>query len=85
MDHILSFTAGEKIDLSSIDASTTAAGNNAFAFIGAGAFTGSAGQLRAYQSGSEWFVEGDTDGDGAANLMISVASDHALAAGDFVF
>ncbi|TMJ10948.1 MAG: calcium-binding protein, partial [Alphaproteobacteria bacterium] len=85
MDHILTFTAGEKIDLSGVDASTTAAGNNAFAFVGAAAFSNTAGELRAYQSGSEWFVEADTDGDGAANLVISVASDHALAAGDFVF
>ncbi|TMJ13760.1 MAG: calcium-binding protein, partial [Alphaproteobacteria bacterium] len=85
MDHILGFTAGEKIDLSAIDASTGAAGNNAFAFIGSAAFSNTAGELRAYQSGSEWFVEADTDGDGVANLIISVASDHALAAGDFVF
>src|SRR5205085_798948 len=85
MDHILTFTAGEKIDLSGVDASTTAAGNNAFSFVGTAAFSNTAGELRAYQSGSEWFVEADTDGDGAANLVISVASDHALAAGDFVF
>ncbi|TMJ12581.1 MAG: hypothetical protein E6G94_13420, partial [Alphaproteobacteria bacterium] len=84
MDHILGFTAGEKIDLSGIDASTTAAGNNAFSFVGAAAFSHTAGELRAYQSGSEWFVEADTDGDGAANLIISVASDHALLVGDFV-
>jgi Ca2+-binding RTX toxin-like protein len=86
MDHILGFGAGDKINLSGIDASTTAAGNNAFAFVGAAAFTNTAGELRAYQqSGSDWMVEADVNGDGVADLVISVSTDHALAAGDFVF
>ncbi|HEX8239826.1 MAG TPA: calcium-binding protein [Allosphingosinicella sp.] len=72
-DHILDFTSGtDRIDLSKIDANTGLAGDQAFSWIGSGAFTNVAGQLRAYQSGSDWFVEGDVNGDGAADLLIQV-------------
>jgi Ca2+-binding RTX toxin-like protein len=76
-DRILDFTPGtDWIDLSRIDADTHAAGNQAFRWIGSNGFTGtnaaSAGELRAYQSGNSWFVEGDTDGNGAADLVIEV-------------
>jgi Ca2+-binding RTX toxin-like protein len=73
MDHILDFAAGtDKIDLSHIDADTVAGGDQAFAWIGSNAFSGSAGQLRAYQDGASWFVEGDTDGNGVADLVIQL-------------
>jgi Ca2+-binding RTX toxin-like protein len=90
-DKILDFTPGtDKIDLSRIDANTHAAGDQAFSWIGATAFTGSgaasAGQLRAYQSGASWFLEGDTDGNGDADFRIdlTLAGPTALGAGDFV-
>src|SRR5262249_44371354 len=38
---------GDKIDLSTIDANSTLAGNQAFTFIGAAAFSHTAGELRA--------------------------------------
>ncbi|HEX6376492.1 MAG TPA: RTX toxin, partial [Allosphingosinicella sp.] len=48
----------------------------AFTWIGSNAFGGtgaaSAGQLRAYQSNGSWFVEGDTNGDGTADLVIAL-------------
>jgi Ca2+-binding RTX toxin-like protein len=76
-DRILDFAPGSDwFDLSRIDANSHAAGNQAFKWIGSNAFTGanaaSAGQLRAYGSGSSWFVEGDTDGNGAADFVIEV-------------
>jgi len=76
-DHILDFTPGtDWIDLSRIDADTHAGGNQAFHWIGDSNFTGaqaaSAGELRAYQSGNSWFVEGDSDGNGAADFVIEV-------------
>ncbi len=48
-DRITDFSRaqGDRIDLSAIDANTGAAGNQAFTFIGSGAFTHHAGQLRA--------------------------------------
>jgi Ca2+-binding RTX toxin-like protein len=85
-DHILDFTSGDTIDLSRLDAITGGA-NNAFSFIGSGAFTNSAGQLRAVNSaGNDWLVEGDVNGDGVADIaiLVTVADAHVLGAGDFV-
>ena len=49
--------------------------NDAFAFIGATAFSNAAGQLRAFeQSAGNWIVEADVNGDGAADMVIAVSS-----------
>jgi Ca2+-binding RTX toxin-like protein len=87
-DEILDFVSGvDKIDLGFIDANSNLDGNQVFSWIGTNAFGGagaaSAGQLRAYQSGGDWFVEGDTNGDGTADLVIQVTAD-ALVQGDFL-
>jgi Ca2+-binding RTX toxin-like protein len=74
---------GDKIDLSSIDA-IAGAGNDAFAFIGAAAFTNVAGQLRFTAANGNTVVSGDTDGDGAANLQILLTGITEVIAGDFV-
>jgi Ca2+-binding RTX toxin-like protein len=87
MDHILDFTPGtDRIELDRIDADTLTAGNQAFSWIGSGAFTGTAGQLRAYEQSGTWFVEGDTNGDGIADLVIALTLQGAtpLGAGDFL-
>ena len=66
----------DQIDLSLIDANTALAGNQAFTFIGAAAFTKAAGQLRVITEGSGFnvihWVEGDTNGDGVADLVIKL-------------
>jgi Ca2+-binding RTX toxin-like protein len=84
VDQILDFNHADRIDLSAIDAVTGGA-NDAFTFIGASAFHNLAGELRAYQSGADWFVEGDVNGDGLADLVIQVTLPDAtpLGAGDF--
>ncbi|HEX2725502.1 MAG TPA: M10 family metallopeptidase [Beijerinckiaceae bacterium] len=70
---------GDKIDLSSIDADTDgAAGNQAFRFIGAHAFTGVDGQLRF----SGGLLQGDTNGDRIADIEIKVIG--ALVGGDVI-
>jgi Ca2+-binding RTX toxin-like protein len=68
----IAFGAGDKIDLSLIDANASTAANDGFAFIGADAFSHNAGELRAYQSDGIWVVEGDVDGDGAADFVLAV-------------
>jgi serralysin len=81
-DHILDFANGDKIGLSAIDA-VAGGSDDPFHFIGSAPFTGAAGELRAYQSG-DWYVEGDVNGDGAADFQIHVTSDHALTSADFI-
>ena len=70
-DSILDFRRNQdKFDLSDIDANTNAAGDQGFAWIGAGAFTGVAGQLRSYQEGGFNYLAGDVDGDGVGDFLI---------------
>jgi Ca2+-binding RTX toxin-like protein len=88
-DRITDFVSGtDRIDLSFIDADAGAAGNQAFTFLGSGAFTGHAGELRAvFDSGaSSWSVAGDVDGDGNADFLIAVgtATPDPLLGTDFI-
>ena len=74
----------DRIALGQIDAVSGTARNDAFTFIGSGAFTGTAGQLHAVVSGGVTYVEGDTNGDGAADFAIALAHAPVLVASDFV-
>jgi Ca2+-binding RTX toxin-like protein len=85
-DHILDFTPGtDKIDLSRVDADANVAGNQGFTWIGSNAFNGTAGQLRVVQQGGDWIVQGDTNGDGVADLVIALTlqGPTPLSSGDF--
>jgi serralysin len=85
LDTILDFAQGsDKIDLSAIDANSAAGGDQAFSWIGSNAFSGTAGQLRAYQDGASWFVEGDTNGDSVADLVIQLSGTGPLTQSDFL-
>lgn len=75
---------GDKIDLGAIDANTTAAGNQAFKFIGLKDFRKQAGELRYEKIGSETFIHADVDGDGNADLTIKLDSLINLKATDFI-
>ncbi|HEY0012291.1 MAG TPA: M10 family metallopeptidase C-terminal domain-containing protein [Allosphingosinicella sp.] len=91
-DRIEMFVSGEdKIDLIRVDAKpATEEDNEAFAFIGANAFSAAGpnapGELRAFHvSGDLWQVEGDVNGDGVADLVIEVhVAGQPLTAGDFL-
>ncbi|MDB5695077.1 MAG: calcium-binding protein [Sphingomonas bacterium] len=83
-DTIGDFGAGDRIDLSPIDADASTPGDDAFAWIGAAAFTNIAGQLRASVIDGFTTIEADTNGDGTADLSILLPTNPALVAGDFV-
>jgi Ca2+-binding RTX toxin-like protein len=85
-DRITDFSRAQadRIDLTAIDASTGAAGDQAFSFIGAGLYTGVAGQLRYSQVAGVTTIAGDVNGDGASDFHIQLTGAIALAAADFV-
>ncbi len=85
-DIILDFTAssGDRIDLSSIDANSSATGNQAFIFIGNGSFSGQAGQLRYQEIGSNTYIYADVNGDRTADFSIQLAEALALQKDYFV-
>lgn len=70
---------GDKIDLHSMDAKAGVAGNQDFRFITTG-FTHHAGELR-FAGG---FVQGDHNGDGAADFQIFLRGVSSMVAADFV-
>ncbi len=84
-DLIADFAAGDRIDLSAIDADGNAAnGVTAFTFVGS-QFTGHAGEVAIVDFGNG--VQGvylDGNGDRIPESIINVRSDHALTAADFV-
>jgi serralysin len=82
-DTIVDFLSGtDRIHLTEIDANAGVAGNQAFTFVGAAAFSGAAGQLRSYTSGGSNFVAGDVNGDGIADFTIATGASQAVL-GDF--
>jgi hypothetical protein len=74
---------GDQIDLHFWDASSKQTGNQDFDFIGTQNFHGTAGELRFVQDGGETGIEGDTNGDRKADLMIRLDGTVTLVAGDF--
>lgn len=88
-DVITDFTAGDDIDLSTIDANGALAGHT-FSFLAAkgAAFTGAAGQLRWFQQGSGasavTIIEGTVNADKVADLQIQLTGLKTLTAADFI-
>jgi Ca2+-binding RTX toxin-like protein len=84
-DIIRDFVSGvDTIDLSAIDADTGAANDQAFGFIGAGAFSRTAGELQARIVGANTVVSGDTDGNGQADFQILLSGHVTLQETDFL-
>ena len=76
-DQVLDFTQGsDRLDFTGIDAKSASSTNDAFTFIGANAFSGAAGQLRAEivqdATGDYTIVQGDVNGDGVADFEVAV-------------
>ena len=77
-------TGPDLIDLSLIDA-ITGGSDDAFAFIGSGAFSSVAGELRFFaQNANTMVVEGDVNGDGVADFQIAVSTGLTLQSSDFL-
>lgn len=74
---------GDRLDLTALDANSLVAGVQHFSFIGASAFTKTAGQLRTQVSGGDIILSGDVNGDGAADFRLVVHTG-SLTASDFV-
>ncbi|TSD84456.1 hypothetical protein FFK22_032535 [Mycobacterium sp. KBS0706] len=84
-DTIQDFEAWDAIWLQSIDADGNAAnGDTAFSFIGTGAFSGTAGQLRYEIAGDTTTVSADVDGDSAADIVIHLTGAITLQASEFM-
>ena len=84
VDRIDMVSGEDKIDLSAIDANSTVAGNGSFAFVGT-AFTGAAGEVGYYTSGSgQLYVAAEVDGVAGFDMLIAVNGATSLTATDFV-
>ena len=85
-DTILDFSGvqSDKIDLQAIDARTNIAGNQAFTFIGAAAFSGVSGQLRREAVSGSMIVSGDVNGDAVADFSVVLANTTSLQASNFI-
>lgn len=81
MDTIEDFVSGvDKIHLGHIDADSGSVGNQAFAFIGADAFSHAAGELNFRDE----ILSGDSNGDGTADLQIYLTGVSMLYESDFI-
>ena len=91
MDEIFNFqniAAGgagyDKIDLSSIDANPSLAGDQAFKFVGSAGFSSPGGEVRLAQFDGATLVMVDNDGDSTAEMVILIHGSTGLVAGDFI-
>ncbi len=85
-DRIVDFdgSEGDRINLSSIDANTGLAGNQAFVFVGMRGFSGTAGELHVVASKTGMALSGDVGGDGIADFSIILDNAPNLTATDFL-
>ncbi|MGL4966607.1 MAG: calcium-binding protein, partial [Inquilinus sp.] len=85
-DTIQDFQAGsDLISLRLIDADGNSGnGDTAFSFIGTGAFSGTAGQLRYEIAGGNTTVSADVNGDSTADIVINLTGAITLQASDFL-
>lgn len=88
--HNNTLSLSDRIDLSAIDASTAAGGNQSFNFIAKSAFSGVAGQLRYKLENNpgagndRTIIEGDVNGDRVADFQIQLTGLKALVKADFI-
>jgi serralysin len=75
-DTISDFATGaDKLDLRAMDA-ISGGTDDAFTFVGASAFSHTAGEVRSYADASGNHVAGDVNGDGVADFIVNLGSAH---------
>lgn len=83
-DIVADFASGkDRLDLCSIDADTTTAGNQAFHYVGTGALT-QAGDIGYRIYGDRAVIVADTDGNGGADLTIELTGLAVMSNTDFI-
>ena len=75
----------DTIDASAIRTVGGASPGQALHFVGAAAFSHTAGEVHQVGSGSDTIVEGDVNGDGVADFRIQLTGEHTLATSNFAF
>ncbi|MCV9965757.1 protease [Pararhizobium sp. BT-229] len=85
-DTIFDFSGsgGDRLDLSTIDANSGAAGDQAFTYLGTAAFTGTAGELRYIKQASDTYIYGDVNGDRKVDFAIHLDDAISLSKGYFI-
>ncbi|WP_395613893.1 M10 family metallopeptidase C-terminal domain-containing protein [Allosphingosinicella sp.] len=85
-DTVTDFSRGfDKIDFSNLDANPATGAHDAFTFLGTGAFTNVAGQVRYDVTGGSAHIFADVDGNGTADMEIILTNVATLAGSDFNF
>jgi Ca2+-binding RTX toxin-like protein len=86
MDRItdFNFAQGDRINLSAVDADVYAAGNQAFTFIGTGAFSGTPGEINYYHDGGDTIIQMQTGTSADIEGGIRIAGIHTVDASWFV-
>ncbi|MEL6476443.1 MAG: hypothetical protein AAFR17_03875 [Pseudomonadota bacterium] len=76
----------DRIELFRLDADITRGGNQAFDFIGSAGFSGTAGEIRFFQSANNGFtlIQADHDGDRVQDFQIELTGLVDLTANDFL-
>ena len=84
-DLITDFTAGQdKISLANLGGLPAAAQGASWSWLGTGAYTGHALELRYSQSGASTFVTADLDGDRKTDIQLELSGQVSLKGSDFV-
>jgi hypothetical protein len=82
-DIIQDFGSLDRLVFSDIDARPATAQDDAFTFLGTGAFTGNAGEIRYTQVGNDVHVFADVNGDGVADMQVILLGKSGLSINDF--
>jgi serralysin len=83
-DVVTDFAPGEDaLDLAGVDANTTAAGDQAFRFVGTAGLGTTSGAVGYFSSGGNTIVRASTDADSTAELEIQLTGLKTLTVDDF--